>query len=104
MIRYISILTIILGVICIGLTVNGWAQPIKIGAVINLTGIASTWGQYHAKGHRDYINYVNEVRGGVGGRKIDLEIVDHAYKAAEGVKFVKKFCEEKKDMITTWDG
>ncbi len=77
--------------------------PIKIGAVINLTGIASTWGQYHAKGHRDYINYVNEVKGGIAGRKIDLEIVDHAYKVPEGVKFVKKFCEEKKDMIATWD-
>jgi len=103
MIRYISILTIILGVIFIGLTVNGWAQPIKIGAVINLTGPASTWGQFHAKGHRDYVNYVNDVKGGIVGRKIELEIVDHAYKVPEGVKFVKKFCEEKKDMIATWD-
>jgi branched-chain amino acid transport system substrate-binding protein len=102
--RYVPILAIVLGIICCGLFESSWAQPIKIGAVINLTGIASTWGQYHAKGHRDYINFVNEVRGGVAGRKIDLEIVDHAYKAAEGVKFVKKFCEEKKDMITTWDG
>jgi branched-chain amino acid transport system substrate-binding protein len=83
--------------------VTSEAQPIKIGAVINLTGPASTWGQYHAKGHRDYVNYVNEVKGGIAGRKIDLEIVDHAYKVPEGVKFVKKFCEEKKDMIATWD-
>jgi len=103
MIRYISIVTIILGVICIGLTVNGMAQPIRVGAVINLTGPASTWGQYHAKGHRDYVNYVNDVKGGIVGRKIELEIVDHAYKVPEGVKFVKKFCEEKKDMIATWD-
>ncbi len=86
-----------------GLTVSGGAQPIKIGAVINLTGPASTWGQYHAKGHRDYVNYVNDVKGGIVGRKIELEIVDHAYKVPEGVKFVKQFCEEKKDMIATWD-
>jgi branched-chain amino acid transport system substrate-binding protein len=84
-----------------GLSVE--AQPIKIGAVINLTGPASTWGQYHAKGHRDYINYVNEVKGGIGGRKIELTIVDHGYKIPEAVKFVKKFCEEKMDMIATWD-
>ena len=83
--------------------VTSEAQPIKIGAVINLTGPASTWGQYHAKGHRDYVNYVNDVKGGIAGRKIELEIVDHAYKVPEGVKFVKKFCEEKKDMIATWD-
>jgi branched-chain amino acid transport system substrate-binding protein len=103
MIRYISIVSIILGVICIGLAVNGVAQPIRVGAVINLTGPASTWGQFHAKGHRDYVNYVNDVKGGIVGRKIELEIVDHAYKVPEGVKFVKKFCEEKKDMIATWD-
>jgi len=83
--------------------VTSEAQPIKIGAVINLTGPASTWGQYHAKGHRDYVNFVNDVKGGIAGRKIELEIVDHAYKVPEGVKFVKKFCEEKKDMIATWD-
>ena len=93
----------VVGMMGMGLTVSGGAQPIKIGAVINLIGPASTWGQYHAKGHRDYVNYVNDVKGGIVGRKIDLEIVDHAYKVPEGVKFVKKFCEEKKDMIATWD-
>ena len=96
-------LVVILGVFLIGSETMGLAQPIKIGAVINLTGPASTWGQFHAKGHRDYINYVNDVKGGIAGRKIDLEIVDHAYKVPEGVKLVKKFCEEKKDMIATWD-
>jgi len=103
MIRYRSILTIILGVICLGLAISSEAQPIKIGAVINLTGPASTWGQYHAKGHRDYFNYINEGKGGIAGRKIELTIVDHAYKAPEAVKFVKKFCEDKMDMIATWD-
>jgi branched-chain amino acid transport system substrate-binding protein len=76
---------------------------VKIGAVINLTGPASSWGQYHAKGHQDYIKYVNEVKGGIGGRKIELTVVDHAYKVPEAVKYVKKFCEEKVDMIATWD-
>lgn len=97
------LLLTILAIFLIGFETTGSAQPIKIGAVINLTGPASTWGQFHAKGHRDYINYVNDVKGGIAGRKIDLEIVDHAYKVPEGVKFVKKFCEEKKDMIATWD-
>lgn len=92
-----------IGIFLIGTEAIGSGQPIKIGAVINLTGPASTWGQFHAKGHRDYMNYVNDVKGGIAGRKIDLEIVDHAYKVPEGVKFVKKFCEEKKDMIATWD-
>jgi branched-chain amino acid transport system substrate-binding protein len=93
----------VLGMICVVLAANGWAQPIKVGAVINLTGPASTWGQFHAKGHQDYFRYVNEVKGGVAGRKIELTVVDHAYKVPEAVKFVKKFCEDKMDMIATWD-
>ena len=91
------------------LAIGAWAQqeevkPIKVGAVINLTGPASTWGQYHARGHRDYFRYVNEKKKGVGGRLIDLTVVDHAYQVPEAVKFVKKFCaSDKMDMIATWD-
>jgi branched-chain amino acid transport system substrate-binding protein len=101
--KKLYIFPIIIGIFCISLSVSGWAQPVKIGAVINLTGPASSWGQYHAKGHQDYIKYVNEVKGGIGGRKIELTVVDHAYKVPEAVKYVKKFCEEKVDMIATWD-
>jgi branched-chain amino acid transport system substrate-binding protein len=101
--KKLFIFAIIIGIFCISLSVSGWAQPVKIGAVINLTGPASSWGQYHAKGHQDYIKYVNEVKGGIAGRKIELTVVDHAFKAPEGVRLVKKFCEEKMDMIAAWD-
>src|SRR4030065_637637 len=47
-------------------------KSIKVGAAINLTGPASTWGQFHEKGQRDYFRYVNEVKGGVFGNKIDI--------------------------------
>jgi len=101
--KKLFIFAIIIGVISFGLAMSGGAQTVKIGAVINLTGPASSWGQYHAKGHQDYIKYVNEVKGGIAGRKIELTVVDHAYKVPEAVKYVKKFCEEKMDMIATWD-
>jgi len=101
--KKILIISMIAGILGMGFAVRGGAQPVKIGAVINLTGPASSWGQYHAKGHQDYIKYVNDVQGGIAGRKIELTIVDHAYKVAESNKFVKKFCEEKADMIATWD-
>ena len=29
-------------------------KAIKVGAAINLTGPASTWAQFHAKGQQDY--------------------------------------------------
>ncbi len=90
--------------IAIGIPTGAFAKDIKVGAVINLTGPASTWGQFHAKGQQDYFRYINEVKGGIGGNKIDLTVVDHAYKVPEALKYVKKFCtSDKMDMIATWD-
>jgi len=79
------------------------AAPVKVGAAINLTGPASTWGQYHAKGTQDYLRYVNEVKGGVGGRTVVLILVDTGYKVPEAVAAVKKFAiQDRVDMILTW--
>jgi hypothetical protein len=50
--------------IFMGIATGALAKDIKVGAIINLTGPASTWGQFHAKGHKDYFRYVNEVKGG----------------------------------------
>jgi branched-chain amino acid transport system substrate-binding protein len=79
------------------------AKTIKVGAAINLTGPASSWGQYHAKGQQDYFRYVNDVKGGVGGNKIEMILVDTAYKVPEAVSAVKKFAiQDQVDMIATW--
>jgi len=79
------------------------AASIKVGAAINLTGPASTWGQYHAKGQQDYFRYVNEVKGGVAGRQIEMILIDTAYKVPEAVSAVRKFAvQDKVDMIATW--
>ena len=99
-----TICLIVAGIIAIGIPTGAFAEDIKVGAVINLTGPASTWGQYHAKGQQDYFRYINEVKGGIAGNKIDLTVVDHAYKVPEALKYVKKFCtSDKMDMIATWD-
>jgi len=102
--KKVFVVALIAGFLCFGLGTNAWAKPIKVGAIINLTGIASTWGQFHARGLRDYISYVNDVKEGIAGNKIDLTVVDHAYKVPEAIKYVKKFCtSDKMDMLATWD-
>ena len=81
----------------------GMTETIKVGAAINMTGPASTWGQFHAKGQQDYFRYVNETKGGVAGRKIEMILVDTAYKVPEAVAAVRKFAvQDKVDMIATW--
>ena len=100
----LAVMVITFGLISLTMVTGVSAKDIKVGAVINLTGPASTWGQFHAKAHQEYFRYVNEVKGGVYGNKIDLTVVDHAYKVPEAVKYVKKFCtSDKMDMIATWD-
>jgi len=79
------------------------AQNIRVGAAINTTGPASTFGQYHAKGMKDYFRYVNETKGGVAGRNIEMLLVDTGYKVPEAVAAVRKFAvQEQVDMIATW--
>ena len=81
----------------------GTAKTIKVGAAINLTGPASTWGQFHAKGQQDYFRYVNEVKAGIAGNKIEMILVDTAYKVPEAVAAVRKFAvQDNVDMIATW--
>src|SRR5512137_2144704 len=90
-------------VIVMGLVYPSWAKNIKVGAAINMTGPASTWGQFHAKGTQDYFRYVNETKGGVAGRKIEMILVDTGYKVPEAVAAVRKFAvQDEVDMIATW--
>ena len=81
----------------------GYAKTIKVGAAINMTGPASSWGQFHAKGQRDYFRYVNEVKGGVGGNRIEMILVDTGYKVPEAIAAAKRFAiQDQVDMIATW--
>jgi len=99
--------SILLAMLLCGLVVIGQAEAqtktIKVGAAINLTGPASSWGKFHEKGQRDYFQYVNDVKGGVAGYKINMITVDTAYKVPEAQAAVRKFVmQDKVDMIATW--
>jgi branched-chain amino acid transport system substrate-binding protein len=94
-----------LALIALSWTAAGAAEEkaVRIGAAINLTGPASTFGQYHAKGFQDYLTYVNETKGGISGRKVEWILVDTAYKVPEALAAVRKFAtQENVDMIATW--
>ncbi len=101
--RLLAVAALAAALICGGLTGTLHAKDITVGAAINLTGPASTWGQFHAKGHQDYFSYVNDVKGGVAGNRIELLLVDTGYKVPEAVAAVRKFAvQDKVDMIATW--
>jgi branched-chain amino acid transport system substrate-binding protein len=102
-IKGLVLVAVIMGLTLPGQNALSQSPPIKVGAAINLTGPASTWGQYHAKGQQDYFRYVNEVKGGVAGRRINMILVDTGYKVPDAVAAVRKFAVlDKVDMIATW--
>ncbi len=94
----------IMGFCCFALSGTLWAgDTIKVGAAINLTGPISSWGQPHAKGQGDYFRYVNEVKGGVGGKKIEMILADTGYKIPQALQIVQNFAKRHNvDMISTW--
>jgi len=101
--RLIAVLAVMALAVIMAPVGKSAAGTIKVGAAINLTGPASTFGQYHAKGHQDYFNYVNDVKGGIAGDKIELILVDTGYKVPEAIAAVRKFAvRDKVDMIATW--
>lgn len=97
------LLAVLLCMLVVAGRVEAQTKTIKVGAAINLTGPASSWGKFHEKGQRDYFQYVNDVKGGVAGYKISMITVDTAYKVPEAQAAVRKFVmQDKVDMIATW--
>ena len=75
---------------------NGEKQ-INVGALFDLTGPTSDVGWHYTDGIRDYIQYVNEKKGGIGdGVKINLIWTDYQYKIPQAISAYSKFVKQDK--------
>jgi branched-chain amino acid transport system substrate-binding protein len=80
--------------------VAGAAEPIKIGAVLSVTGGAAFLGDPEKKTLELYVERLNKA-GGVLGRKLELTIYDDAGAADKAASFVKRLIEsDQVDVIT----
>ncbi len=52
------------------------ADPIKVGVNLELSGVSSTWGQPQLNSIQMYVDEAN-AHGGIGGRRIELEVLDN---------------------------
>lgn len=59
------------------------ARPVKVGLLLPLTGPFAFAGQAGLEGWRDAAEYVNEVLGGIGGRRLELLVEDTGYDVAK---------------------
>ncbi len=82
-----------------GFSVAAATDPIKIGAVLSVTGPASFLGDPELKTLQTYVEKINS-EGGVLGRKIELVHYDDGTEAAKANSFAKRLIEsDKVDLI-----
>ncbi len=90
---------IVVGVLLAVLLVSGGtaraAEPIKVGAILSVTGPASNLGAPEAKTLEMMVGDLNK-KGGVMGRKIELIVKDSGANPEKAFSFAKQLIEEDK--------
>jgi len=77
------------------------AGVIKVGHLADLTGPTSSVGNPYAAGVQAYKDYINE-KGGINGKKIEMQMFDYAYDKNKAINQYKKYVEEKVVAIQGW--
>lgn len=75
--------------------------PIKIGVIADLTGATGDVGTPYNKGMLDYIEWRND-EGGIGGREIEVDSNDYAYKVPAAEELYKKYVANGAVAIQGW--
>ena len=76
----------------------GSNDPIKVGAIYDLTGATSDIGAFGAKGTTAYFDWKN-ANGGIGGRKIDFKSADYEYKVPKAEELYTQFVTQDKAVV-----
>jgi branched-chain amino acid transport system substrate-binding protein len=76
-------------------------EPIKVGAIFDLTGATSDVGAPYAEGVRDYVSWRNE-NGGIEGRPIELVWADYAYEVPQAEQLYSQFVTQ--DEVVAFQG
>ena len=80
---------------------GGSDEPIKLGAIHDLTGATSDVGTPYADGIRDYVQFVND-NGGVEGRPLELMSADYAYDVAQAEQLYSQYVGEGVVAFQGW--
>lgn len=80
---------------------GGGGEPIKVGAIFDLTGATSDVGQPYADGVKGYVDWLNS-NGGVEGRQIELLSEDYAYEVPRAEQLYAQFVGEGAVVFMGW--
>ena len=93
------VLLLALGVSGISLAQEG--EPIKVGAIFDLSGPTADVGTPYSEGFRAYVDWVNS-NGGIEGRPIELLWQDYAYEVPNAETLYTQFVEEGAVFFHGW--
>lgn len=76
-------------------------EPIKVGAIFDLTGATGDVGTPYSEGVKGYVDWLNS-NGGVEGRQIDLISADYAYKVDVAEQLYTQYVSEGVVAFMGW--
>ena len=77
------------------------AEPIKVGAIFDLTGPTADVGTDYADGMRGFVDWIN-LQGGIEGRPIELIYQDYAYQVDRAEQLYSQFVSEGVVAFMGW--
>ena len=80
---------------------GGEAEPIKVGAIHDLTGPTSDVGTPYAEGLKGYVEWKN-ANGGINGHPIELISADYAYKVDQAEQLYTQYVQEGVVAFMGW--
>ncbi len=95
------LLAILITVFALGVAVAQDAEPIKVGAIFDLSGATGDVGTPYAEGVIAYVNWLNE-NGGINGRPIELISQDYAYDVPTAENLYSQFVDQGVVVFLGW--
>lgn len=83
------VIIIVIGLLLKNSTTTNTKNPIKIGAVLSLTGDAAPWGEYGKNGINLAVKTINDA-GGINGRQVEVVVDDDHTDPKQGVSAYNK--------------
>jgi branched-chain amino acid transport system substrate-binding protein len=80
---------------------TGGNEPIKVGAIFDLTGATGDVGTPYSEGVKGYVEWLN-ANGGVEGRPIELISADYAYKVDVAEQLYSQYASEGVNAFMGW--
>ena len=94
-----KLLSLVTAALLFALVPDAHAQPIKVGAILPLTGSGASYGVWMKGGAEMAAEEIN-AGGGIGGRKLEIIYEDHAADASKAVNAMRRLVEVEKIPFT----